>query len=30
MKHKVKRIHFIGIGESVFATAAPDWTKHEA
>jgi hypothetical protein len=30
MKHKIKRIHFVGIGEPVFGTAAPDWTGHEA
>ena len=29
MKHKVKRIHFVGIGEPVFGTAASDWTENE-
>jgi len=25
MKHKVKRIHFVGIGEAPLPTAAADW-----
>jgi len=27
MKHKVKHIHFVGIGEGLFRTAAADWTE---
>jgi len=30
MKHKVKRIHFVGIGEPVLRTAAADWGQDEA
>jgi hypothetical protein len=30
MKHKVKRIHFVGIGGPILRTAAPDWIDHEA
>ncbi len=30
MKHEVKRIHFVGIGEPVFGTAAADSANYEA
>ncbi len=30
MKHKVKCIHFVGIGEGSKRTAAADDTEHEA
>ncbi len=30
MKHKVKHIHFVGIGEGSERTAAADWIEHEA
>ena len=30
MKHKVKRIHFVGIGDGFFGTAAADWVVYEA
>ena len=30
MKHKVKRIHFVGIGEPLFGTAAAEPAIYEA
>ena len=30
MKHKVERIHFVGIGAPVFRTAASDSATYEA
>jgi hypothetical protein len=30
MKHKVKRIYFVGIGGPMHGTAVPDWIEHEA